>query len=174
MEKKNKNRTKKNITKTHKDNGLQYYRETVRKKNMAFPVISLTEFVKRYRKYNPNVCKLIFGGSFIPNEPQNCNGNSLYLACKLLKGELDYVEGVLQIDNGLYHHGFLYSSKLKSYIDPTLFPDNDYKYYISNIVSGENNLASLVSLDEVNKLYNPGWVNKGIKPMVKIRKKKKT
>lgn len=68
MKKKNQNRIKKNITRTHKDKGLQYYKDTFRKKDIASPVISLTEFVQRYRKFKPNICKLIYGGSFVPDE----------------------------------------------------------------------------------------------------------
>lgn len=165
---------KKAITKLHNDKGLQYYKDTLRKKDIAAPVISLPEFVKRYRKFKPNIGKLIYSGSFIPNEPQNCNGNSLYIARKLLKGEVYYVEGVLRIEKDLYHHGWLYSPKLKCYIDPTLFPEKDFKYYISNKISEEKNLTSLVTLDEVNNYFNPAWVNEGIKPLVRIGKKKKT
>lgn len=172
MKQNNHRKFKNNISKTHKDKGLQYYKETVCKKDIASPVISLHEFVKRYRRFKPNVSSLIYGGSFTPNEPHNCNGNSLYLACKLLKGELDYVEGVLRINNYLYHHGWLYSPRLGFYIDPTLIPKKGFKYYISDTL-GEKDLVSLVTSEELNIPFNPAWVNENVKSMVRIRVKKK-
>lgn len=171
MQKKHNSSHKKSISKIHKDRGLQYYKNTLRKKDIASPVISLPEFINSYSKFKPNVDKLIYGGSFIPNEPHNCNGNSLYITCKLLKGEMNYVEGVLRIKNELYHHCWIYSPKLRCYIDPTLFPKKDFKYYISDILE-DKELPILATPDEINNSFNPAFVHENVKEMVKIIHKK--
>lgn len=60
---------------------------------------------------------------------------------------------------------------LKCYIDPTLIPEKDFKYYISDIL-GEKDLVSLVTSKELNIPFNPAFVNENVKSMVRIHKKK--
>ena len=105
MKKINHGKFKKNITKTHQDKGLQYYKDTLRKKDIASPVISLPEFITRYSKFKPNVNKLIYGGSFIPNEPHNCNGNSLYVISLPRNSFHPLIVCMLCINN--YHYSYV-------------------------------------------------------------------
>lgn len=155
--------------KSHKDKGLQYYKQTLDKKDIVKKIISLKDFVKQYKGKEPNISKIIYGGSFIPNIEHNCNGNCLYLATLILFGEFDYIEGVLRDLNKdlLYHHAWLYSKTLNCYMDPTLEPEKGVKYYISNRVSYKD-IPSFISFDRLENTQDPQWINQGVKSKAKI------
>lgn len=161
---KNGRRSNQPITKKHRDEGKDYYKQTLRKRKIATPIISLRDFVKRYKRIDPDISTKIYGGSFIPMVEHNCNGNSLYLATILLFGEFDYIEGVLVdlIKDTVFHHAWLYSKSLKCYVDPTLEPEKAMKYYISDKVSYKN-IPSFISFDRLENIMDPQWLNQGVK-----------
>lgn len=166
---KNTNSNKKqSLHKTHLDNGLNYYKQTLLKKDIATPVISLVEFINKYKKINPHIKQLIYADSYLPDIKHNCNGNSLFLATVVMREEFDYIEGVLRVKNELYHHGWIYSRTLKCYVDPTLDPEKKAIYYISDKISGIKNLDRHVDHNEHFESYNPEWINRNVIPVARI------
>lgn len=162
---------KKNI-KQQEDKSLQYYQDTLRRNEVVSDVISLKEFVKRFKKCNPHIEKIVNNGWCQPNIPHECNGNALFLATILLPNEFLYVEGViLDDDKKIYHHAFLYSKSLKCFVDPTLDP-KDFIYYVSDKVGDIERLFSLLRYDKDFEANFPSWINEDIISKARIREKR--
>lgn len=71
------------------------------------------------------------------------------MTCVLLKGEFAYIEGVLIDGTTLFHHAWLYSKSLECFVDPILKPNNDMRYYISDVVDNQGIFEKLSTKDNI-------------------------
>ena len=168
MEKLGNKMKNRNNHKFNYEKNINYYKTTLKNKKLVSNIKSLPEFIGEYQKVKPNIVDLIYGGDYIPNIPHNCNGNSIYMSAYLLPKEFYYIEGVLKQNDLLFHHGWLYSRTLKCFVDPTLFPAKNDKYYISDAVSFEKTHKLTVKKIGGRFYDNPLWLHKNIDPEARI------
>lgn len=159
--------------KQHEDKSLQYYRDTLRRNEVVSDVIGLKDFVKRFKKFNPHIDKIIHNYWFQCNVPHECYSNALLMATIVLPNEFQYVEGLLVEEDQVYHHAFLYSKSLRCYIDPTIENPKDFIYFISDNVDDIERLFSLLHYDKDIDSYFPSWKNEDIISKARIRKRRK-
>lgn len=157
--------------KQHEDKSLQYYRDTLKRNEVVSDVIGLEEFVRRFKSINPHIEKIIHNYWFQCNVPHECYSNALLMATIVLPNEFQYVEGLLVEEDNLYHHAFLFCSKLQCYVDPTIQNPKDFIYFISDKVDDIERLYSMLKKDNENDIYSPSWVNQDIISKARIREK---
>lgn len=150
----------------------EYYKKTLEGKEIdPNKVLSLGEYIQKYSKINPKIAELFAGFSQFTAKG-NCYGNVLFWSSGVLRGEWDYVEGVLEhlyndgVNDRYVHHAWAYSRSLDCYVETCPIDPLDRAYFISDVIKSEDVDKLITEIvdeeDDTNVSYQPNWLNKDV------------